>query len=291
MNPTAVGKLVAKPISSLKLNPLRTVPTTASVAEAVAQLQESRSGLIGIQDPQKHLIGVLTERDIISRIFLSTKPLTELSLASVITPRCLTIKHNASVARAVHTMGAEKVRHLVVTAPDGPKTLSTLDLVNYIYKAITKALTENDTPSRENSKLMMLLKSPVHTLAPVAPLTTLFTDSIRAVAHIMNERRTGSVLLTNKIGALEGIFTERDLLKRVVLSPVNPYTTTVDSVMTRNPQVVLSSASVAHAFNIIQEGGYRHLPILDHSEKLCGLLSVKHFMNSLSEGILADLAT
>jgi CBS domain-containing protein len=93
----------------------------------------------------------------------------------------------------------------------------------------------------------------------------------------MNERHTGCVLV-QKDGKLAGIFTERDLLRRVVFRDGNR-SWKVDAVMTRDPETLRPSASVAFALNKMSVDGYRHIPIVDDEGKAVGVLSIKDIVN------------
>ncbi len=79
-----------------------------------------------------------------------------------------------------------------------------------------------------------------------------------------------------------GIFTERDLLRRVLASG-KPLTTPVGECMTRDPVVVRPKEPVAAAIRRMEEGGYRHLPVVEESGKLVGVLSVKRIVHYLVE--------
>jgi CBS domain-containing protein len=81
---------------------------------------------------------------------------------------------------------------------------------------------------------------------------------------------------------LVGIFTERDLMRRV-LAPRLPLTVSLGSCMTAGPVVVRPKDSVATAVRHMEEGGYRHLPVVDEAGKPLGMLSVKRIVHYLAE--------
>lgn len=86
----------------------------------------------------------------------------------------------------------------------------------------------------------------------------------------MNAHKVGAVLVMNG-DQLVGIFTERDVLYRVVAAE-QPPTTPLDQVMTRNPKVLPADATVADALAFISEKRCRHLPLMENG-KLIGLIS------------------
>lgn len=92
-----------------------------------------------------------------------------------------------------------------------------------------------------------------------------------AVAE-MNRYRVGSVLVCDA-GQLVGIFTERDVLRRVVGAAVDPKTTRVSDVMTKNVITIGPDTTIEETMEIFTEKRCRHLPVID-KEKLVGAISI-----------------
>ena len=86
--------------------------------------------------------------------------------------------------------------------------------------------------------------------------------------HVMNEHRIGAVLVRD--GNLPvGIFSERDVLQRVVAQGLDAATTPVASVMTEKVIWVHPTMSVDEAMAVVTETRCRHLPVMDGDELLC----------------------
>lgn len=96
-----------------------------------------------------------------------------------------------------------------------------------------------------------------------APVVNVFKgeDSVAAAARAMAERRVGAVLVVEQ-GRLAGIFSERDLLRRVVAPGRALDKTTLHEVMTRNPITASPADDRMSAIVKMQSLGCRHLPIL-----------------------------
>jgi CBS domain-containing protein len=88
----------------------------------------------------------------------------------------------------------------------------------------------------------------------------------------MNRRKVGSVLVMEG-GRLVGIFTERDVLWRVVAAGLDPKTSLLGQVMTRNPITVEPTTSIQHVMNVFTEKRFRHMPVVDRG-RLLGLISI-----------------
>ena len=92
-----------------------------------------------------------------------------------------------------------------------------------------------------------------------------------AVAE-MNKHRIGSILVLEG-GRIEGIFTERDVLLRVVGAGVDPRTVKVADVMSRNVHTIPSSTTVEQTMVLFAERRCRHIPVVDNGQ-LKGLISI-----------------
>jgi CBS domain-containing protein len=119
----------------------------------------------------------------------------------------------------------------------------------------------------ERTVFQSMSKRHVLSLAPNA--------TVHEAACVMTRANCGSVLIIEVGGPLLGIVTERDLMTRVLAKALDPSATTVTQVMTRNPRCVPPQMKVADAVLIMIERGFRHLPIVDHHDKILGVFSVR----------------
>jgi CBS domain-containing protein len=118
-----------------------------------------------------------------------------------------------------------------------------------------------------NAPIANVLELKGNDVVTVSPET-----AVLGAVQQMNDRRIGALLVVER-GRPVGIFTERDVLVRVVAAGLDPRTTPVGEVMTRNPVVIRSDATVSQAMVVITEKRCRHLPVLDGG-RLCGLISI-----------------
>jgi CBS domain-containing protein len=92
-------------------------------------------------------------------------------------------------------------------------------------------------------------------------------------ARCMMEHNIGAVPIMRD-GKLVGILSERDIMNRVVAVGRTPGTTAVSEVMTANPRAVDADESIEECLFVMQEFGFRHLPIVEGSDVL-GLVSLR----------------
>jgi CBS domain-containing protein len=106
-------------------------------------------------------------------------------------------------------------------------------------------------------------------------VTTSTQSSAYQAAGIMTKANCGSILIVDAAGALLGIFTERDVMTRVVAKGLDPEKTLLSEVMTKNPRFIAPDTTVSDAVLLMLERGFRHLPILSASSKIIGVFSIR----------------
>lgn len=104
-------------------------------------------------------------------------------------------------------------------------------------------------------------------------LTVSRDTSVIEAAEMMNKHNAGSVLVTDD-GHIEGIFTERDVLRRIVADRKDPATTKVGDVMTREVACCRLDTTFEEARAFMKNKRVRHLPVVDDNNKVRGLVSI-----------------
>ena len=130
---------------------------------------------------------------------------------------------------------------------------------------------------------MDLLKIASVPAAIVSPKSTVH-DAVR----LMNDQRVGAVAVAND-DILAGIFTERDLMIRVVLEDKDPKRTEVGDVMTANCISAKKDMSMGEALQIMTEKHFRHLPVIDDDNKVLGLLSIRNLLHQRVDSLSEEL--
>jgi CBS domain-containing protein len=110
-----------------------------------------------------------------------------------------------------------------------------------------------------------------------APLVTVApSTSIATTIDAMNNHHVGCALVLDE-GQVQGIFTERDVLRKVVGKVADLAATPIAAVMTRDPSTLPESALVAFALRKMVEEGYRHIPLVadDGGKRAVGVVAVR----------------
>ena len=112
---------------------------------------------------------------------------------------------------------------------------------------------------------------------------TVFVEASTPIAEAirkMNDNHVGCTLVLRH-GKLAGIFTERDVLRRVVGSDLNLKTTPVEKVMTADPDTLPATASIAFALREMSVEGYRNIPLVGADGSATGMVSVRDIITWL----------
>ena len=119
------------------------------------------------------------------------------------------------------------------------------------------------------------------TLLKVAPSLT-----VAKAARLMAEKNVGAVLVLDG-ERLAGIFTERDVVFRVVAQGLDPAETHVQNVMTPNPAVVAPDKPFGYAMLVMHERGCRHMPVVSEG-KVVGIVSARKAMDPELEDFVSE---
>ncbi len=143
-------------------------------------------------------------------------------------------------------------------------------------------LTQIDTtPRPKNEVHRSLIEDPVSKLAPPPYAPCRPQETILSAAHLMKKSRVGCVIVEENRIPL-GIFTERDMLMKVIGRSVDPNQATVRQFMTSPVEAVRASDSLAYVLNKMSIGGYRHVPIVDDAGHVSGVISVRTILRYLA---------
>lgn len=141
-----------------------------------------------------------------------------------------------------------------------------------------QALTRMEDSSSELER--SITEHPIRALAPRNPVTVSSHTSVRVAVDMMVDKKIGCLLVDDG-GQVAGIFTERDVLNRV-LPDRSTLDQPVSNVMTPAPQTISLDDSIAYAMHEMAVGGYRHLPVADSDGSAAGIISARDLVRFLS---------
>jgi CBS domain-containing protein len=128
----------------------------------------------------------------------------------------------------------------------------------------------------------LILEDPLSQLNAPRPITLKGSESVARAVELMRKYRYGSVLVLDDHGNLAGIFTERDLLRRVDKRGVALERVKLETVMTPSPFALREDDTIALALNRMAVGGYRHIPLVRDGRPV-GFVSIRGILRYVAQ--------
>ena len=122
-----------------------------------------------------------------------------------------------------------------------------------------------------------VLREKGNTIVSVQPNTPVIS-----IVATMSSRRIGAVLVLDEAGTLEGIISERDVVKTLAQHGLHIHTMQATDIMTRAVTTVTPKTSINHAMELMDKGYFRHLPVVDDGA-LVGIISVRDVVRARIE--------
>ncbi|HEX7408816.1 MAG TPA: CBS domain-containing protein [Candidatus Binatia bacterium] len=135
----------------------------------------------------------------------------------------------------------------------------------------------------------VVLHHPIRELAKLKPVICVPPGtSVRTAIGRMNAQSVGCVLVEED-GRLIGIFTERDVLTKIVGTNLDIDRTSVNAVMTRDPESLRLDDRLSYALNKMSVGGFRHIPLVDDDGHPVGAVSMRNVVDYMVDLFPAEV--
>jgi len=215
-----------------------TISQESMVDSAIRAMDEHNIGSVVVLDSLGPC-GVFTERDLLSRVLAKGKDPESTVIMEVASPKFPSITSSLTLEETATAMVEKKSRLMVFEGAELAGMVTPTDLVRVLRGVGT------------DFSILKVISTRLVTVAPESP--------VDIVVRLMDERKTGSVLVSEH-GQWTGIFTERDLLKRV-LAPRKRLDTTVMDVATRTVTRAEPGMFGRVAAGIMAMHGFKRLPL------------------------------
>ena len=110
------------------------------------------------------------------------------------------------------------------------------------------------------------------------------TATVMDAVNVMVEHKVGAAIVLEN-GRPIGIFSERDVMTRVLSRKLDPNTTPVSEVMTSPVVPIDQKADPLEAIQLMRDKHIRHLPVVDGEGKVVGMLSIRHLLHEEAESL------
>lgn len=288
-------------VKRLRLSKALTIPDHTSVHEACRRMAARRVDAVLLTDSNALLCGILTDKDIATRVIARELKLEETPVSKVMTRNPLFVLAETLAVEALQKMVQGKFRHLPVV--ENGEVIALLDIAKCLYDAIArmeraaekgKAIaaavegvekhwgTSVSGPNTFVETLRERMFKPALStiisenskVATVAPTDTVLTASKKMLDLKVS---CAVVAIENKPG---GILTSRDILMRVIAQNLPPESTTVEKVMTQSPECATVDTPILEALHTMHDGKFLHLPVLDTDGSVLTVIDVLHITHA-----------
>ncbi len=114
-------------------------------------------------------------------------------------------------------------------------------------------------------------------------------ETVQDAIDRMIERKKGAVVILQDGNRLRGVFTERDVMIKIVAEGRDPSNTFLKDVMTTDVVILPASSSLDHAIKIMGKNGIRHLPVEGKDRNIIGMISLRHLLHEKVEMVVEEL--
>ena len=254
---------------------LEVVDQEAAIVAVADRMRTRRIGSVLVRSVarsggQGTIAGIVTDTDLVRKVLAQGLDPSETTVLRVMAGPLLTITPQRPMLDASHLMEMNQVRHLCVS--DGAAIvglISVRDLVKHFVEAETGPVRELDDVYRP---LSVLMRTSLETIES--------TETVLAAARRMAEKRVGSLLVT-EAGAVAGIVTETDMVRKALAYNLNAGLFRVGSLM-NSPVIDIDINRTIHdASDLMAQKGVRHLAVTEN-HRIVGILSVRDLIRMIS---------
>ncbi len=144
-----------------------------------------------------------------------------------------------------------------------------------------QSLTPFDLPQPENQVERSIMYDQVKSLKQHPPVIIEQTATIRDAMEMMTHTNVGAILIVDGQGHLIGIFSERDLLKKIVGVQADYENLPITQFMTPRPECVTTTDTLNFVLQKMDAGGYRHVPVLENGKPV-SIISARDMLRFLT---------
>ncbi|KAL6494952.1 CBS domain-containing protein cbscbspb1 [Orobanche gracilis] len=297
----SIGLTGERTVKRLRLSRALTVPETTTIKDACHRMAARRVDALLLTDSNALLCGILTDKDIATRVIAREVNLEETPVSKVMTRNPVFVLSDTLAVEALQKMVQGKFRHLPVV--ENGEVIALLDITRCLYDAIArmeraaekgKAIaaavegvekqwgtsvsgpntfieTLRERMFRPSLSTIISENSKVVTVDP--------SDTVLAAAKKILELQTSSAVVTvdNKP---RGILTSKDMLMRVIAHDLPPESTLVEKVMTPNPECATIDSPIVDALHTMHDGSFLHLPVVDRDGIIVTVIDVLHITHA-----------
>ena len=254
--------MLSNKVSEIMTTNLTMAPASASIFQVMEIMVAEDVGRIIVTDDGVP-IGIFTEKDVLKRVVNAGVDVRKTDIKSVMTTPVRAVREETHIIDAFGKMYRGKFRHLLVRGRRG-KIIGIVSMRRILNIAVElgQGLSETRT---------------LGDIAAAAVETVVQTATVHQAIDLMDKKNVTAVVVTDA-GKPAGIFTERDVLKRVAAKEIAVERTTVQQVMTAPIITMPQTALVGDVLAEMYRRDIRNMPVRNDSGDLVGLVSMPEIL-------------
>jgi signal-transduction protein with cAMP-binding, CBS, and nucleotidyltransferase domain len=253
--------MLSNKVSEIMTSKLTTAPAEASVFDVMQIMESEDVGRIIVMDDNVP-IGIFTEKDVLKRVLNPGIDARRTAIRGVMTTPVRAVREETHIIEAFGKMYRGKYRHLLVRGRRG-KIIGIVSMRRILNIAVELGQGLSETT----------------TLGDIAAGTIISVDeqaSVQQTIQLMDQKNVTAVIVTS--GKPVGIFTERDVLKRVATKEIRLGDTPITQVMTAPIVTMPRSALVGDVLAEMYRRDIRNMPVRAENGALTGLVSMPEIL-------------
>lgn len=255
--------MLSNKVSEIMTTELVKAPVAASVFSVMETMVVNDVGRIIITDDDVP-VGIFTEKDVLKRVVGAQIDAKSTNIRTVMTAPVRAVRDETHIVDAFARMYRGRYRHLLVRGRRG-KIVGIVSMRRILNIAVE--LGQGISESRT-----------LGDIATASVITVEATATVQAAVDLMNRQSLTAVVVVTATGTPTGIFTERDVLKRVATVEMDPQHIPVTQVMTAPLVTMPRTALVGDALAEMSRRDIRNMPVKDDSNRLIGLIAMPEIL-------------
>lgn len=251
--------MLSNKVSGIMTKEIITADASSTVYDVMALMAAKNVGRVVITDNQAP-VGFFTERDVLGRVMNKKLDPKKTRIEKVMTSPIRGVGQETRIVEALGKMYQAKFRHLLVQ--DEKRAI--VGMVS--MRRILKLAVESGRGLPETQTIGAIMSRSLTTVDAAQPIY----DAV----ELMIKKDASCVIVLSQ-GQPKGIFTERDVLKRVAVKDIDTKNTPIGEVMTVDFVTMADSALVGEVLAEMYRRGFRHVPIRGDKEDLVGIVSMR----------------
>ena len=250
--------MLSNKVSEIMTTNLTIAPVASSIQEVLEMMVAADVGRI-IVTSKEVPVGIFTEKDVMKRVVNNSSDPRKSLIKEVMTSPIRAVREETHIIEAFGKMYRGKYRHLLVRGRRG-KIVGIVSMRRILGLAVElgQGMTETKT---------------LGSLVSGGALSVDESSSVYETIDLMIQRGVASIVVS-AVGKPRGIFTERDVLKRVAAKGIDTKKTEVKQVMTSPLVTMANTALIGEALTEMYRRDIRNMPVIEPGGELIGIVSM-----------------